>query len=166
MAKSPSASPASTSFICACRRFFAPPIACCCRSVEPTDDAPAETPETPVRKAGKRKARRDKETIGRRRAVAATPVTAAELRALKREVSRRAATLRWNPEPEDVQKSVAQLVLTIVEFLRKLMERQAIRRMEQKTLTKKEVEAVGAALMKLEETIRDIGRRFGLTPRT
>ena len=71
--------------------------------------------------------------------------------------------LRWNPEPEDVQKSVAQLVLTIVEFLRKLMERQAIRRMEQKTLTKKEVEAVGRALMQLEETVRAIGARFGLT---
>ncbi len=54
------------------------------------------------------------------------------------------APLRWNPEPEDVQQSVAQLVLTIVEFLRQLMERQAIRRMEQKTLTRKEVEAVGA----------------------
>ncbi len=72
--------------------------------------------------------------------------------------------MRWNPNPEDVQKSVAQLVLTIVEFLRKLMERQAIRRMEQKTLTKKEVDAVGAALMKLEETIREIGARFGLAP--
>src|SRR5207247_1617575 len=70
--------------------------------------------------------------------------------------------LRWNPDPEDVQKSVAQLVLTIVEFLRKLMERQAIRRMEQKTLTRKEVEAIGTALMRLEETIRDIGKRFGL----
>ena len=99
-----------------------------------------------------------------RRAVAAAPVTAAEMRALRRAVAKRAAPMRWNPETEDVQKSVAQLVLTIVEFLRKLMERQAIRRMEQKTLTKKEVEAVGEALMKLEETIRDIGRRFGLTP--
>ncbi len=97
-----------------------------------------------------------------RRAVAATPVTAAQLRTLRREVAKRAAPMRWNPEPDEVQKSVAQLVLTIVEFLRKLMERQAIRRMEQKTLTKKEVEAVGAALMTLEETIRDIGRRFGL----
>jgi hypothetical protein len=96
--------------------------------------------------------------------VAAAPVTAAELRALRRAVATRAAPMRWNPETEDVQKSVAQLVLTIVEFLRKLMERQAIRRMEQKTLTKKEVEAVGEALMKLEETIRDIGLRFGLTP--
>jgi hypothetical protein len=51
-----------------------------------------------------------------------------------------------------------------VEFLRRLMERQAIRRMEEKTLTRKEVEAVGVALMKLEETIREIGKRFGLTP--
>ncbi len=72
--------------------------------------------------------------------------------------------MRWNPEPEDVQRSVAQLVLTIVEFLRKLMERQAIRRMEQKTLTKQEVEAVGEALMKLEQTVREIGARFGLAP--
>ena len=117
-----------------------------------------------MRKVRNQQAKATKKRAGRRRAVAAMPVTAAELRALKREVSRRAATMRWNPEPEDVQKSVAQLVLTIVEFLRKLMERQAIRRMEQKTLTKKEVEAVGAALMKLEETIGDIGRRFGLSP--
>ena len=85
-----------------------------------------------MRKVRKRKAHATRKKPGRRRAVAATPVTAAELRALKREVSRRAATLRWNPEPEDVQKSVAQLVLTIVEFLRKLMERQAIRRMERR----------------------------------
>ena len=106
------------------------------------------------------------------------PVTASELRALRRELERRlqpasarkrhsrqkAAPMRWNPEPEDVQKSVAQLVLTIVEFLRRLMERQAIRRMEQKTLTRKEVEAVGVALMQLEETIRAIGARFGVTP--
>jgi len=110
-------------------------------------------------------------------------VTAGELRALQRELARRmkpapvapgrpkpqdarrkAAPLRWNPEPEDVQRSVAQLVLTIVEFLRQLMERQAIRRMDEKTLTPKQVEAVGEALMKLEETIREIGKRFGLTP--
>ena len=114
-----------------------------------------------------------------RRAVEAVPVTAAELRQLRRELERRinaprpAAArskgrgrppARWNPEPEDVQKSVAQLVLTIVEFLRKLMERQAIRRMEQHTLTKAEIEAVGTALMRLEKTIREIGRRFGLEP--
>jgi hypothetical protein len=75
----------------------------------------------------------------------------------------RGGLMHWNPDPEDVQRSVAQLVLTIVEFLRQLMERQAIRRMEQKTLTRKEAEAVGLALMKLEETVREIGARFGLT---
>ena len=95
---------------------------------------------------------------------AATPVTAAELRALRREIEKKAAPMRWNPETDDVQRSVAQLVLTIVEFLRQLMERQAIRRMEQKTLTPKEVEAVGVALMRLEETVKDIGARFGLSP--
>jgi hypothetical protein len=126
----------------------------------------------------------------RRRADDPTPVTAAQLRALRRELERRmspparssasparqtrlrkrkpsrrgSAPMRWNPEPDDVQRSVAQLVLTIVEFLRRLMERQAIRRMEQKTLTPKEVEAVGQALMRLEETVRDIGKRFGLSP--
>jgi hypothetical protein len=118
------------------------------------------------------------------KAIGAAPVTAAELRVLRDELARRlqssstvavgkqrtagrrrgAAPARWNPEPEDVQRSVAQLVLTIVEFLRRLMERQAIRRMEQKTLTPREVEVLGAALMTLEETIRDIGSRFGLSP--
>lgn len=117
------------------------------------------------------------------RPVEAVPVTAAELRALQRELETRLAArrqpqrrtkgarsaaqagpLRWNPDPEEVQKSVAQLVLTLVEFLRQLMERQAIRRMDSGTLTEKEVEAVGLALMRLEETVRDIGARFGLTP--
>lgn len=112
----------------------------------------------------KRPPKRRRRPSRRARVVAATPVTSAELRALKKEIERRARPARWNPDPEEVQKSVAQLVLTIVEFLRKLMERQAIRRMEQKTLTRKEVEAVGAALMKLEETVRDIGARFGLAP--
>ena len=63
-----------------------------------------------------------------------------------------------------MQKSVARLVLTLMEFLRKLMERQAIRRMDQKTLTRRQADAVGTALMTLERTIRDIGRRFGLEP--
>jgi hypothetical protein len=133
----------------------------------------------------KRRSKHSKRSKERKpRAVAAVPVTAADLRALKSELERRLSTptavrvgkqrnaavkkgatgLRWNPEPEDVQKSVAQLVLTIVEFLRRLMERQAIRRMEQKTLTRKEVEAIGVALMTLEDTVREIGRKFGLTP--
>jgi hypothetical protein len=74
------------------------------------------------------------------------------------------AALRWNPEKDDVQRSVVQLVLTLVELIRKLMERQAIRRMEQRTLSRAETEAVGAALMEIERTIRDIGRMFDLAP--
>jgi len=71
---------------------------------------------------------------------------------------------RWNADPADVQRSVAKLVLTLMEFLRKLLERQAIRRMESRTLTDAEVEAVGLALMRLEETLKTMGERFGLTP--
>ncbi|MBI3723385.1 gas vesicle protein K [bacterium] len=81
---------------------------------------------------------------------------------MKRQVARE--TPRWNADPEDVQRSVAKLVLTLVELLRQLLERQAIRRMEAKTLTTEETERVGLALMRLEETVREIGARFGLSP--
>lgn len=88
-----------------------------------------------------------------------------EIEALRREVKTQSKLLpRWNPNPEDVQKSVAQLVLALVEFLRKLLERQAIRRMEAETLTPEEVENVGLALMRLEETVHDLARKFGLDP--
>jgi hypothetical protein len=119
-------------------------------------------PQQTRRRATPRRAATRK-TVRPRATVKAVAVSARELRALKRELERKAAPMRWNPDPEDVQKSVAQLVLTIVEFLRLLMERQAIRRMEAKTLTPKEVEAIGVALMRLEETIKEIGAKFGLT---
>jgi hypothetical protein len=64
-----------------------------------------------------------------------------------------------------VQRSVVKLVLSLVEFVRKLMERQAIRRLEQKTLTPAEIENVGVALMKLEQTVFLIARRFKLDPK-
>ena len=89
-----------------------------------------------------------------------------ELDALRRELERTAgrSAMRWNANPEDVQRSVAQLVLTLIEFVRKLLERQAIRRMEAGTLTDQQTEDVGRALMQLEETILDMARRFGLSP--
>jgi hypothetical protein len=71
---------------------------------------------------------------------------------------------RWNADPEDVRRSVGKLVLTLVEFIRQLLERQAIRRMEAGTLTPEETEAVGLALMRLEETVRYVGAQFGLAP--
>lgn len=90
-----------------------------------------------------------------------------ELDALRREIEQaagKASPLRWNADPADVERSVAQLVLTLVEFIRRLLERQAIRRMETGTLTDRQTEEVGVALMKLEETIRDIAAKFGIPP--
>ena len=88
----------------------------------------------------------------------------AELRRELERTARGASPLRWNADPDDVQRSVAQLVLTLVEFIRQLLERQAIRRMEAGTLNEAQTEDVGRALMKLEETVRDIAVKFGLSP--
>ncbi len=89
-----------------------------------------------------------------------------ELEALREEIEKRVSSEapRWNADPEDVQRSVARLVPTLVEFIRRLLERQAIRRMEAETLTPEEVESIGLALMKLEETLADIAAKFGLDP--
>jgi hypothetical protein len=91
-------------------------------------------------------------------------VTKAELESLRREMAEATGggPARWNADPDDVQRSVARLVLALVEFLRKLMERQAIRRMEAGTLDAAQIESMGLALMRLEETVRDMAARFGL----
>ena len=78
--------------------------------------------------------------------------------------SPRGPVLRWNPDPEDVQRSVVKLVLSLIEFIRKLMERQAIRRLEEKTLTPGEIENVGVALMKLEQTVHQIAQPLQAGP--
>jgi hypothetical protein len=91
----------------------------------------------------------------------------AELEDLRKELERTArgaTTPRWNANKDDVQRSVAQLVLTLVEFVRRLLERQAIRRMEGGTLSDTETEDIGQALMKLEETVREIAAKFGIPP--
>jgi hypothetical protein len=107
----------------------------------------------------------------RKRAVAKagglTLTEATELADLRRELERVSGGtggMRWNAEPDDVQRSVARLVLTLVEFIRRLLERQAIRRMEGGTLSDAETEDIGQALMKLEETVRDIAAKFGIMP--
>ena len=90
-----------------------------------------------------------------------------EIESLRTELERRAADLapaRWNADPEEVQRSVAKLVLTLIEFLRQLFEKQAIRRMEEGTLDAEQTEALGVALMRLEETIKELADRFGLNP--
>jgi hypothetical protein len=114
----------------------------------------------PKQRAPKRKPK----VVARTGALTVTEV--AELEDLRRELERtaRSSPLRWNADPDDVQRSVAQLVLTLVEFVRKLLERQAIRRMEGRTLTDEQTEDIGIALMKLEETVRDIAAKFGIAP--
>ncbi len=95
------------------------------------------------------------------------PLGAEELDALRGELLTRAAEAspaRWNADPENAQRAVAKLVLTLVDFLRQLMERQAIRRMEAGTVTEDEVERLGLALMRLEETLHEMAARFGIPP--
>lgn len=69
---------------------------------------------------------------------------------------------RINADPHNVERGLAQLALTIIELLRQLMERQAIRRMEAGTLTDDEVERLGQTFMKLEERMEELKKSFGL----
>jgi Gas vesicle protein K len=72
---------------------------------------------------------------------------------------------RVNADPEGVERGLAQLVLTLVELLRQLMERQALRRMEQGTLTDEQVERLGETFMKLEQRMEELKREFDLEDR-
>ena len=65
--------------------------------------------------------------------------------------------------PDNIEQGLAKLVLTLIDFLRQLLERQAIRRMEGGTLTDQEIEEMGEALMKLEAKIGEIAEKFGLS---
>ena len=89
-----------------------------------------------------------------------------ELEALRRELQHVRGTLpdRIDVDAEGVEQGLAQLVLTLVEFLRQLLERQAVRRMEAGSLSDEEVERVGLALMKLEEKVHQLAEQFGLQP--
>ena len=102
----------------------------------------------------------------RRRNTSARPIEVQEIEALRAELDRLAGSAppRWNADPDDVRRSVLKLVLSLVEFIRQMLERQAIRRMEANTLTPEETESVGLALMRLEETIRDLAEQFGFKP--
>lgn len=65
---------------------------------------------------------------------------------------------------ETIEQGLAKLVLGLIELLRQLLERQAIRRMEGGSLDEAQVEEMGLALMKLEEKIKEIAAQFGLRP--
>src|ERR1041385_2135128 len=72
---------------------------------------------------------------------------------------------RVNADPERVEKGLAQLVLTLVELLRQLMERQALRRMENGTLTDEQIERMGETFMKLEARMEELKAHFELEDR-
>jgi hypothetical protein len=64
----------------------------------------------------------------------------------------------------DAQRSLAGLVLTVVELLRQLMERQAVRRMEYGDLSDEQVERLGSTLLALAEQMATLCEQFGLRP--
>src|SRR5438045_4973317 len=71
---------------------------------------------------------------------------------------------RLNCTPENIEQGLAKLVLSVIELLRQLMERQAIRRMEGGSLSEGQIEDMGEALMKLEAKVHELAAHFGLAP--
>jgi len=93
------------------------------------------------------------------------PDLAIELEEVRAELARVSALLpeRIDIDPDDVERGLAGLVLGLVELLRQILEKQAVRRMEGGTLTDDEIERVGLALMRLERKVHDLAAEFGLT---
>jgi hypothetical protein len=72
---------------------------------------------------------------------------------------------RIQADPETVERGLAQLVLTLIELLRQLMERQALHRMEMGNLTDEQIDRLGETFMKLEERMTELTEHFGLDRR-
>lgn len=70
---------------------------------------------------------------------------------------------RISADAEIVENGLAKLVLSIIELIRRLLEKQALRRMDGGNLTEEEIERLGNALMKLEEKMDEMKRLFGLS---
>jgi Gas vesicle protein K len=71
---------------------------------------------------------------------------------------------RIDCSPENIEQGLARLVLSLIELLRRLLERQAIRRMEGGSLDDATIEEMGQALMRLELKINEIAALFDLRP--
>ncbi|MFB9249355.1 gas vesicle protein K [Sphaerisporangium melleum] len=76
----------------------------------------------------------------------------------------RAQAWRLDTDPERVERDLTRLVLTLVELVRQLVERQSVRRMEQGDLTDDQIETLGLTLMRLEEAMTELCERFDLSP--
>jgi hypothetical protein len=75
----------------------------------------------------------------------------------------RTRTRRIETDAENVERDLTRLVLTVVELVRQLVERQCLRRVDQGTLSDEQIEKIGLTLMKLEEAMEELCDRFGLT---
>jgi len=73
-----------------------------------------------------------------------------------------ALSRRINADPENLERGLAQLVMTIVELLRQLMERQALRRIDGGTLSAEQVERLGQTFMELDKRMAELREEFGL----
>lgn len=71
---------------------------------------------------------------------------------------------RINIDPNRVEQDLARLVLGLIEFLRQVLELRAIQRLEDGCLTPKQEDVLGETLMKAEQAIHDLAKKFGLTP--
>lgn len=71
--------------------------------------------------------------------------------------------MRVETDPENLERGLAQLVLVLVELLRQLMERQAVRRVDAGDLSDEEIERLGQTLMGLEQRMDELKDIFGFT---
>lgn len=72
-------------------------------------------------------------------------------------------TQRMETDPESVERDLFKLVLTIIELVRQLMEKQALRRVDEGDLTEEQIEGLGMGLMHLERAMEDLKQRYDLT---
>src|SRR4029450_7650403 len=70
---------------------------------------------------------------------------------------------RINIDAESVEQGLAKLVLTLIEFIRRLLEKQAVRRLEGGELSPQQIEELGLALMRLEAKLEELKTQFGLS---
>ena len=75
----------------------------------------------------------------------------------------RALPDRINADPERVEQGLARLVLTVIEVVRKVLEHQAVRRMDGGDLSEEEIERLGLTLLKLNDRMAQLKGAFGLT---
>lgn len=95
---------------------------------------------------------------------AARRVRADDLALFAAELREIAPTLpaRIDAEPDDIEQGLARLVLTLIEFLRQVLEHQAVRRMEGGELSDEQIERLGLSLLRLQERLGEIKTAFGL----